>query len=254
MNITAVIPARMASSRFPGKPLTKILGLPMIEHVRRRTELIQGIDQVYVATCDLEIKNLVESCGGKVIMTKDTHRGALDRIEEAALNLKTDIVINVQGDEPMVSERTLKDVIQPFFEDEKVQSTCVAYPIKSEEELHSPNIVKAVLSKNGDFLYFSRSAIPGNKYDPKVNYFKQSGIMAFRKPMLHHFAALGPSPLEVKESVDMLRLLENGISIKAVVSEFETLGVDVQSQVEMVERAILSDPLQKSLFEKINHS
>ena len=150
--VAAVIPARMAASRFPGKPLVPILGLPMIEHVRRRVELIDAVDQVWVATCDEEIRQLVEKNGGKVIMTADTHERATDRIEEASHQIEADVIINVQGDEPMVSALGLEQVIAPFFSNPEVQSTCLVYPITDHSDLGSLNIVKCVLSRSNRIL------------------------------------------------------------------------------------------------------
>ena len=131
--IVVVIPARMGSSRFPGKPLEKILGLSMIEHVRRRIEKVDGVSQVIVATCDEEIRHEVEAFGGKVIMTADTHERCTDRIEEAAHQFDADIVVNIQGDEPMVPLSAVQEVVSPFFEKDGVQTSCLVYPVKNHE-------------------------------------------------------------------------------------------------------------------------
>ena len=216
--VAAVIPARMAASRFPGKPLVPILGLPMIEHVRRRVELIDAVDQVWVATCDEEIRQLVEKNGGKVIMTADSHERATDRIEEASHQIEADVIINVQGDEPMVSALGLEQVIAPFFSNPEVQSTCLVYPITDHSDLGSLNIVKCVLSRSNRILYLSRAAIPGKALDPKFTYYKQSGIMAYRREFLHRYKNLAPTPLESKESVDILRILEHDYWVQGVLS------------------------------------
>lgn len=252
--VAAVIPARMGSSRFPGKPLVPILGLPMIEHVRRRVERVEGIDLVFVATCDEEIRQTVEKHGGKVIMTSDQHERATDRVEEASHHFEADVIINVQGDEPMVSGRSLEQVIAPFMESPslEVQCSCLVYPIEDFSELASENIVKVVLSRSERILYLSRSPLPGKKVEKGVRYYKQSGIMAFTRDFLRKFSRLEPTPLEQKESVDLNRILEHDYWIQGVVTPDETKGVDVPEQVGMIEQAILSDPVQKELFEKMS--
>ncbi len=250
--IAAIIPARMGSFRFPGKPLATILGLPMIEHVRRRvTNMALFSGGVYVATCDEEIKKVVEEASGKVIITSDTHDRAADRVEEAAHKLDCDVVVMVQGDEPMVVEEPLRALIEPFFKDETVGCACLVYPIKDPKDLPSPNIVKTVQSQSGNLIYFSRSIIPGNEVHASFPYLKQSGIMAFTKARLHEFAELESTPLERKESCDMLRYIEHDLPILGVYSTAETKGVDLPEQVRELEEAIQSDPEQFKLFESI---
>ncbi len=249
--VAAIIPARMGSSRYPGKPLVPILGLPMIEHVRRRVLKMKGIDLVIVATCDQEIADVVRAAGGVAVMTSDQHERATERIEEAARSIDADIIINVQGDEPMVLEEPLADLIRAFSSPD-VKCACIAYPIVDQSELHSDNIVKTVLSRSGKMIYFSRAAIPGRKPQATTKYFKQSGIMAFRKETLHQFTKLQMTPLEIQESVDLMRLLENDISVQAVISKLETRGVDIPAQVAEVEAAIMGDPEQRRIFESLS--
>lgn len=249
--VVVVIPARMGSSRFPGKPLENILGRPMIEHVRRRIERVQGINQVIVATCDDEIKQAVESNGGNVIMTADTHERCTDRIEEAAQELEADIIVNIQGDEPMVPQSAVQEVIQPLLDDPGAVCSCLVYPIKDLEELSSLNVVKTVMSNSKKILYFSRSCIPGREVDPEKTYYKQSGIMAFRKDFLHKFSRLSPTPLEEKESVDLMRILEHDLPVHAFVSDAETMGVDIPEQVHLIEEKIKSDPEEMKIMQEI---
>ena len=251
LKVVAVLPARMGSSRYPGKPLTPIFGIPMIEHVRRRVEAMRFIDEVYVATCDKEIRDVVEAAGGRVIMTKDSHERATERIEEAAHQFTADIVINVQGDEPMVLAEPLRELLSPFAVRNGVDCTCLIYPIREITELGSDNIVKAVLSQSGRVLYFSRSPIPGRDVRPKTRYYKQSGLMAFSKECLHRFVQMSMTPLEIQESVDLNRLLENDLQVHGVFSEQETKGIDVPAQVSEVEAAIMADTGQKLLFEQL---
>lgn len=250
-SVAAIIPARMGSSRFPGKPLVSILGVPMIEHVRRRVAKMDLFSEVVVATCDSEIQQIVEAAGGKAIMTSDKHERAADRVEEAAHKVNSDIIVMVQGDEPMVVEEPLRALVDPFFKDESVGCTCLVYPIKDPKDLPSPNIVKTVQSRSGNLIYFSRSIIPGNEVRPDFPYLKQSGIMAFTKERLHKFAKLESTPLEQKESCDMLRYIEHDLPILGIYSEAETKGVDVPEQVAELETAIKADPEQYELFESI---
>lgn len=255
MKVIAILPARMAASRFPGKPLTKILGYPMIEHVRRRVELMPFIDEVVVATCDEEIQREVESHGGKVVMTSRTHERATDRINEAAGRLgkaaADRIIVNVQGDEPMVSHRGLEALIAPFRSSPETLSTCLVYPIRNPADLSDLNVVKTVLSKSNRMLYLSRAGIPGKSYNDKTPYYKQSGLMAYRQTFLEKYSALPPTPLEAQESVDVLRILENDLWMQGVVFLDETQGVDVPEHVARIEKAILGNPQEKAIFEKI---
>lgn len=251
LKFVAIIPARMAASRFPNKPLASILGLPMIEHVRRRVVASGLFDEVYVATCDREIVSVVEQNGGKAIMTKDTHERCTDRIEEAAREIQADVIVNVQGDEPVVMRESLEKLIKPFFQDNSIQTTNIINPIFNKDDLFSLNVVKAVLSKSSKILYMSRSAIPGKEYSPKQQYYKQTGLMAFRKEFLHLYSKLEPTPLEIKESCDMLRLLEHDFSIQGIVCDQKSIGVDIPEQIKQVEEFILGDGEQKQIYDSI---
>jgi 3-deoxy-manno-octulosonate cytidylyltransferase (CMP-KDO synthetase) len=245
-----LIPARMSSSRFPGKPLVTILGLPMIEHVRRRALLCPGVSDVIVTTCDEEIRKVVEQNGGRALMTASTHERCTDRIEEAAAHVSCDIVVNVQGDEPTLLPEIIDQVAEPLRRDRQLQTTCIVYPVLNDAELDNQNFVKVVLSATGKILYFSRAPIP-SRARGGGKCFKQSGIMAFRETLLHEYSRMPPTPLEAIESVDMLRLLEHDRRIQAVVSQDETIGVDMPSDVSRAEEIIRSDPRQWSLYERI---
>lgn len=248
----AIIPARMSATRFPGKPLSKILGLTMIEHVRRRAVSSNLFSEVYVATCDQVIIDEVSKYGGKGIMTKNTHERCTDRIAEAADKINADVVVNIQGDEPLVMVDSLTKLIAPFLENPKILTTNIVNPVYLDEDLKNVNIVKAVLSQTNKILYLSRAAIPGNPYNSEVKYFKQTGLMAFKKEFLLLYSTLAPTPLEIKESCDMLRLLENDISIQGIVCDKKTIGVDVPDQIGQVEEFILSSPEQKRIFDSIS--
>jgi 3-deoxy-manno-octulosonate cytidylyltransferase (CMP-KDO synthetase) len=251
LNIVAIIPARMSSSRFPDKPLAPILGLPMIEHCRRRIEKVDILSGVYVATCDQAIREVVERHGGKVLMTADTHERAAERVEEAARSLEADIVVMLQGDEPMVLGECVEEVVQPFFEQPEVQVTNLVCPITEPQVLDDVNVVKTVLSRSHRLLYLSRLGIPGGAPIAGFQYYKQTGIIAFRKDFLHQYQGMEPTPLEIKESVDVNRILENDYWIQGVISAHDMRGVDLPEHIGLIEKLMLEDPLQKSLFEEI---
>ncbi len=243
--IIAIIPARMASTRFPGKPLAPILGLPMIEHVRRRIALSDFLDEVIVATCDEEIREVVEEAGGKVIMTSHTHERSVDRVAEAAATLDANVVINVQGDEPLVLPRMMKEVAKPLLEDFSLPSANLVVRITDKVEFEDPNAPKTVVNQFGDILYISREPIPSKEKATANDYLKlkQLGINAFRSDFLQTFIRLKPSPLEQVESVDMMRAVEHGYRVRAVETMGCMIGVDVPGDIKRVEEVLASDPL-----------
>ncbi|NQU34615.1 MAG: 3-deoxy-manno-octulosonate cytidylyltransferase [Bacteroidetes bacterium] len=243
MSIVAIIPARMASSRFPGKPLKQILGLSMIEHVRRRVSLCEIIDKIIVATCDKEIFDEVTSYGGQVVMTSNCHESCIDRVTEAAQGISADLIINVQGDMPLVDPESLKELVTPLMQDISVQYTDMINPITDILEINNPNVVKVVVSVSNNAIYYSREAIPSNKKaaNHEVKYFKQLGINAFRKKSLERFSSLARTPVEITESVDMLRLLENDIKIRLVKTEVSTVGVDTPEDLVRVKELMIKD-------------
>jgi 3-deoxy-manno-octulosonate cytidylyltransferase (CMP-KDO synthetase) len=241
----------MASSRYPGKPLALISGIPLIEHVRRRALLANEATLVVVATCDIEIKNEVERFGGIAVMTKNTHDRCTDRIEEAIQNLPGEIIVMVQGDEPLLIPDAITVLVSPLLEDKTLPIVNLLSPLESDADYSNPNIVKAACNKYGDVMYFSRSAIPLFREKVEVPIYRQSGIMAFRRDALIHFGSLSPTPFEKAESVDMFRALENGIKIKGVVVDYTTVGVDRIEDVKIVEEIISKNPIQNKLFKTI---
>ena len=245
MSIIAIIPARMASSRFPGKPLKPILGLSMIEHVRRRTSICKLVDKVIVATCDKIIFDEVQSHGGEVVMTSDCHDNCIDRVAEAATGLKANIIINVQGDMPLVDPYTLEGLVKPLLEDKNIHYTDMIAPILEKTDIHNPNIVKVVFNLPGYAIYYSREAIPSIKknLNREQKYFMQLGINAFRKRSLKYFSDLERTPLEIIESVDMLRLLEHNYDIRTVIAESPALGVDTQEDLDRVNDIMIKDTI-----------
>lgn len=250
--VVAVVPARLASSRYPDKPLVPIAGMPMVEHVRRRAALADGIDEVVVATCDERIRAAVEGYGGRVVMTAATHQRATDRVEEAARSLDADVVALVQGDEPLLIPDTVAAAVAPLLADPNVGCTNLLSRLAGPDDLLDPDIVKAACALNGDILFLTRAAIPHRRHAGDVPVYRQTGIMALRKEWLRSFAALPATPLERAESVDMLRLLEHGRSIRGVVTDRVTLGVDRPDDVPPVERALREDPEQRALWRRIH--
>lgn len=249
--ITIVIPARMASSRYPGKPLASILGMPLIEHVRRRALLAKQAGLVVVATCDTVIKEAVEAEGGIAVMTKDTHERCTDRIEEAIQNLPGHIIVMVQGDEPLLVPEAISAVVAPLLADPTVDIVNLLSPLESDEDYSNPNIVKAACNLKGDVMFFSRNPIPYFRNKGIVPVFRQTGIMAFRREILERFSSLPETPFEKAESVDMFRAIEHGLRIAGVVTNYATLGVDRPVDVGLVETVLKNDDFQNKLYQLI---
>ncbi|MFH1841384.1 MAG: 3-deoxy-manno-octulosonate cytidylyltransferase [Candidatus Nealsonbacteria bacterium] len=252
MNIIGVIPARMTSSRFPGKPLAKIHGLPMIGHIYYRSKMSKTLNEVYVATCDKEIYNYIESIGGKAVMTKDTHRSAPDRTAEAVQKVeeetgkKVDVVMMIQGDEPMVRPEMLDGILKPMIEDESLPISNLGLPIKTKEQFEDPNIVKVVVDKDDFALYMSREPIPSYKMGAgAISMQKQTGLISFRRDVLAEFGNMKPMPLELVEKIDMLRLLENGLKVKMAFLDYSLFSVDTKEDLAFVEEKMQGDELMQ---------
>ena len=248
MRIVAIIPARMNSSRFPGKPLAALLGRPMIEHVLRRTAMCERLDAVYVATCDVEIREAVEKIGGQVLMTSAAHERASDRVAEAAGRVEADIVVMIQGDEPMITPRMILSAITPMLADPSIGCVNLARRIVTREQYVDPNTIKVVMNTRGDALYFSRAPIPASDFDAdsagkRAPIFKQVCVIPFRREYLREFARLPPTPLERAESIDMLRVLEHGGRVRLVETDVDTQAVDTPADLRLVESLLETDPL-----------
>lgn len=252
-NIIAIIPARMGSSRFPGKPLALILGVPMVGHVFYRSKKSSVLNEVYIATCDEEIGRYADSVGAKWIMTKNTHERASDRAAEAMLKIeestgkKVDVVVMIQGDEPMIVPEMINLAVQPLLEDEQIGVSNLMAPIRSLEEHNDPNCAKVVVDKNNFALYFSREPIPSRKkwQGTDFNMYKQVCIMPFTREYLLKFNDLEPTPLEKIESIDMNRFLEHGLKVKMAYEEYETYSVDTPEDLTKVEEHLKNDELVK---------
>lgn len=244
MEIVAILPARMGSTRFPGKPLARILGLTMIEHVYRRTAQSQAVGSVYVATCDEEIRQAVEAFGGKAIMTSPTHQRASDRIAEAAEGLSADIVVMVQGDEPMITPQMVDAAVAPMVQDSSIYCVNLAKRIETEEEYRDPNTIKMVMDRQGNALYFSREPVPSHRAlgFENIPVFKQICIIPFTRDFLLEYARLEPTPLEQAESVDMLRVLEHGYKVRLIETDVASHAVDTPADLALVESLMAKDP------------
>jgi len=252
LKIVGIIPARMESSRYFGKPLKEICGMPMIGHVYHRSNLCDLLSDVYVATCNNEINNYVSSINGKVVMTSNSHERATDRVAEALLNIeedlgeKIDIVVMIQGDEPMIFPNMISDGIKPLMKDHKLGVTNLMSVIKSKSDWEDPNEVKVVVNDRNFAMYFSREPIPSNKkYDGRIGAFKQVCIISFKRDHLLQYCNLQPTPLEIIESVDMNRLLESGIGIKMVLTDINTYAVDTEKELKHVSNLMKNDKLMK---------
>ena len=250
MNIIAIIPARMASSRFPGKPLAKIHGIPMIGHVYFRTRMCLILKETYVATCDQEIFDYIVSIGGKAVMTADTHERASDRTAEAMLKIeseaghKVDIVVMVQGDEPMVTPEMIEQAVTPMLNDSSIQVLNLMARINTLEEFEDPNEVKVVVDLKNHAVYFSREPIPSRKKGVKdVPMLKQVCIIPFRRDYLLKFNAMPQTPLEIIESVDMMRVIEHGYKVRMVFADIQTASVDTTEDLARAEKLMANDPL-----------
>jgi len=252
MKIIAIIPVRMTSSRFPGKPLAKLLGMTMVEHVYRRCKLCKKVDEVYVATPDYNIAEEVKSFGGKPIMTSPLHKRACDRVAEASLNVEADVVVIVQGDEPLITPQMIDMAVEALVKDQEIVCVNLA-AVATKEEANDPNEVKVVSDLKGNALYFSRAAIPTNLRGEGIgSVLKQICIIPMTKDFLQTFIKLSPTPLEISESVDMLRLLEHGYEVKIVKTEKKVKSVDTVEDLATAEKLLLHDPILK-LYYNLRH-
>lgn len=240
MKILALIPARMGSSRFPGKPLAKILDKPMIEHVYRNVEKCELLTKTVVATCDKEIFDFIKSINGQVVMTSDKHERASDRCAEALAvleqndNVLYDIVVMVQGDEPMTHPDMITEALTPMLENPEIVVTNLMGDITSDDEFDDRNCIKVVCDLENNALCFSREPIPTRRFG-NVPMKKQVCVIPFTRKFLLQYTRLSPTPLEIAESVDMMRVLEHGEKVKMVPTKHHTYPVDTKTDLARVE-------------------
>ena len=258
INILALIPARMGSSRFPGKPMAKILDKPMIGHVYDNVKKNDLITDLFVATCDYEIHNYILSIDGHSVMTSEKHERASDRCAEALLKIeknkkiKYDIVVMVQGDEPMTHPDMITEALQPMLSDSDILITNLIGEIETKEEFEDQNCIKVVCDLNGNALYFSREAIPTRFKMSDIPMGKQICVIPFRKDFLLKYNQFEPTPLEIAESVDMMRVLEHGLNVRMVPTDYRTHAVDTKQDLLKVEAIMRSK--EKILNNKIINS
>jgi len=247
LNIISIIPARMNSSRFPGKPLAKINGKPMIGHVYERVAKSKSVNSTVVATCDQEIIDYIKSIGGEAVMTSNKHERASDRCAEALISIeklnktKYDIVVMVQGDEPLVVPEMIDEAVMPMLHDSSINVVNLLGEIKNENEFKDRNCIKVVCDLNMNALYFSREPIPTRDKIKKIPMGKQVCIIPFRRDYLIEYNALEPTPLEIAESVDMMRVLEHGMKVKMVNTKYQNQAVDTKEDLAKVEILMQSD-------------
>jgi 3-deoxy-manno-octulosonate cytidylyltransferase (CMP-KDO synthetase) len=248
MRSVCVIPARMASSRLPGKPLKPLLGMPLIQHVYLRSRLFADFERVIVATCDIEIADSIRAVGGEAVMTADTHERCTDRVQEAVEGLgldltDDDLVLMVQGDEILVSPDMLAQTAARYAQTRAAVVNLVSrlYAAQDQDDV---NAVKAVMAPDDRILYFSRSGIPSRSRAGKdLKVYQQTGVIGFKPSLLATFSSLPQTPLERAESCDMLRLLEHHMPIYAVRTEIETIGVDTAADHARAEKVLAADPV-----------
>ncbi len=257
VKISAVIPARYGSSRFEGKPLAPILGKPMIQYVYEGVCQSKLIDEVLIATDDQRIMEVVRSFGGKALLTSPDHPTGTDRVAEVARNLRAEIIVNVQGDEPLIKGRVIDQAIRPLLKDKNLLLSTLMNRIEEVKDWLNPNIVKVVVNRQNEALYFSRSPIPlprdlnverllsspskGKDLLPK-KVFKHIGVYVFRRNFLLRFSKMKPTPLEKLEKLEQLRALENGVRIKVVPVQYEPICVDIPEDIQKVEKFLLLHP------------
>jgi len=240
--VVAIIPARFQSTRFAGKPLALIQGKPMIQHVFERATKVDILSRVIVATDDERIEEVVDGFGGECVLTRDDHVSGTDRLAEAADKIgisKHDIIINIQGDQPLFHGRVIEQVARPLLDDPALSMSTLIYKIVRKEEIHNPNHVKTVFDKNNNALYFSRLPIPyqrdpGNAEPP--SYYRHLGFYGYRKDFLLSFVALPEGEWEKFEKLEQLRALEYGYTIKVVLTEYDSMEVDTREDITRVEQ------------------
>lgn len=235
MKVLCVIPARYASTRLPGKPLADICGKPMICRVYDRAKLAKRVEKTVVATDDERVKRAVEEDGGEAVMTRKDHNSGTDRLAEAVAGYPDmNLVINVQGDEPLIEPKVIDRLAAAFDDDEDLMMATVKARMDDEEDMRNPNNVKVVTDKDGYALYFSRSLMPYPREDTDCPVYKHIGIYAYRRDFLLKYAKMPQTMLEKTESLEQLRVLENGFRIKVIESDANFVGVDTAEDLSRV--------------------
>lgn len=240
MKKIAIIPARYQSTRFPGKPLALIEGKTMIQRVYENVSEVNALDEVYVATDDERIFNAVEAFGGKVLMTSSKHTCGTDRLAECADILMLndeDVVLNIQGDEPLIKPEMILDLLSTF-DSEDVYMGTLKKVIDEDEELDNPNVVKVVTDINDNAIYFSRYCLPYERDGKSVKHYKHIGAYGYKTWFLYKFSKMSKTSLEKTESLEQLRVIENGLKIKVKETIYQSIGVDTPEQIKLVEQEL----------------
>ena len=242
---TAIIPARYASTRFPGKPLALLKGVPMIQHVCHQVAKAATVERVIVATDDKRIFDVVSSFGGEAMMTRADHPTGTDRLAEVAAKLDAQVIVNVQGDEPLINPQMIDQAVRPLLEDPKLKMGTLASRIDRIEDFYSPNVVKVVRNSAGDALYFSRAPIPWPRDLDRdqlaerlaeVGLYRHIGLYVYRRDFLLDYPGMPQTPLESLENLEQLRALESGVRLHVAETGFSCHGVDTPEDLERVER------------------
>jgi len=247
IKVVGVIPARLESTRFPGKPLALIEGMPMIVHVMKRSQLSEALDEVFVATDSKEIYEEVVNYSGRAIMTSKTHKTGTDRIAEAARKIDCDIVVNIQGDEPLVRPEHISEAVRPLIQDNRLKISTL---MCETDQFNAVDEVKMVVNQKSEVLYFSRADIPSPLRVAHKRLLKLYSVVAFRKDFLLEFAGWDLSPLEKIEYVEYLRALEHGVRMKAVKVSDQSQSVDTQKDLLLVQQLMKQDQLKKLYLER----
>ncbi len=246
MKINAFIPVRMSSSRFPGKPLTKLMNITMLEHVWQRTKL-SNVDETYIALCDKETIDICKKIGAEYIVTSKKHEMCMDRIAEAADKKKSDIIVTVQGDEPLIKPEMINLTIKNLLKNKnELFCTTLAQKIESKNEINNTNRVKMIWNKYNEVIYISREVIPSrSKYNKKIDFFKMVCVYTMKKKNLNLFQKFGISKNEKIESIDMLRIIDNGKKLGVSVIDGQVENIDVKSDIQKVIKILKKDTLVK---------
>jgi len=238
MKIAVGIPARMGSTRFPGKPLAKLAGRPMIEHVIERAQRAD-IGPVFVATDDERIADVVHETGAQVVMTRTDHRSGSERLAEAAGGMDCDVIVNVQGDEPLIDPTAIRAVVQPFYEDAYLPMATLAHPLRDATDLNDANVVKLVVNAKGRAMYFSRAPIPYPR-SGSFDALQHVGLYAYRREFLLIYPSLSPCEAEQTEQLEQLRVLHHGYDIAVTIGDYHCIGVDTPEDLQRAESLLSS--------------
>lgn len=253
MGVTVIIPARYASTRFPGKPLTDLCGKPMIQWVYERSARCATVDRVIVATDDERIARIVTAFGGEVVMTRADHATGTDRLAEVAAGLDDELIVNVQGDEPLIEPAMIEAALAPLLADPSIPMGTLKTPLTSLEEYQNPNVVKVVTDRQGFALYFSRAPIPFprdfasdlEQRWAELATAKHVGLYVYRRDFLLRYPQLPPTPLEIQECLEQLRALEHGYRIRVAETDLIGQGVDTPDDLERVRMKIMTMQAQQ---------